>query len=111
MPAEGSVLSVMYTGRLINGLSFASSADGGKPVPGSKPVIFSFLTGKDKLITGLQESLRDMKSGEKRLLVIPPAMGYGINSGFYGKDVPGQKRFVISPGETLILDVTLVNFK
>jgi carboxypeptidase Q len=111
LPAEGSELSVIYTGRLINGLSFASSADGGKPVPGSKPVIFSYISGKDKLMTGLQESLKDMKSGEKRLLVIPPAMGYGVNSGFYGKDVPGQKRFVISPGETLILEVSLVNFK
>jgi hypothetical protein len=32
---------------------------------------------------------------------------YGINTGFYGKEMPGQKRFVISPGETLILEVTL----
>jgi peptidyl-prolyl cis-trans isomerase A (cyclophilin A) len=111
LPAEGTALSVMYTGKLINGLSFASSADGGKPVPGSKPVIFSFISGKDKLITGLQESLKDMKSGEKRLLVIPPAMGYGINSGYYGKEILGQKRFVISPGETLILEVSLVNLK
>ena len=111
LPVEGSVLSVMYTGRLINGLSFASSDDGGKPLPGSKPVVFSYISGKDKLITGLQESLKDMKSGEKRLLVIPPAMAYGVNSGFYGKEIQGQKRFVISPGETLILEVTLVNFK
>jgi len=111
LPVEGSVLNVMYTGRLINGLSFASSDDGGKPLPGSKPVLFSFKSGKDKLITGLQESLKEMKSGEKRLLVIPPSMGYGVNSGFYGKEIPGQKRFVISPGETLIIEVTLVNIK
>ncbi len=110
-PVEGSVLSVLYTGRLINGLSFTSSDEGGKPVPGSKPVLISFKSGKDKLITGLQESLKEMKSGEKRLLIIPPAMGYGDNSGFYGKEIPGQKRFVISPRETLILEVTLVNFK
>ncbi|NSW95701.1 MAG: hypothetical protein HPY62_13420, partial [Bacteroidales bacterium] len=28
--------------------------------------------------------------------------------GFYGKEIQGKKRFVISPGETLILDVTLL---
>ena len=52
----------------------------------------------------------DMKSGEKRLLVIPPDLAYGVNSGYYGKEIPGQKRFVISPGETLILEVTLIKF-
>jgi FKBP-type peptidyl-prolyl cis-trans isomerase len=51
-----------------------------------------------------------MKKGEKRLLIIPPELAYGIKSGFYGKELPGQKRFVISPGETLILDVTLIKF-
>jgi len=111
LPASGAVLNLMFTGRLISGLSFSSSSDGGKPVPGLKPVLFSFISEKDKLITGLQESLKEMKSGEKRLLVIPPSMGYGVNSGFYGKEIAGQKRFVISPGEILILEVTLVNFK
>jgi FKBP-type peptidyl-prolyl cis-trans isomerase len=48
-----------------------------------------------------------MKTGEKRLLVIPAELGYGENSAYYGKEIPGQKRFVISPGETLILEVTM----
>jgi FKBP-type peptidyl-prolyl cis-trans isomerase len=52
-----------------------------------------------------------MKTGEKRLLVVPPDLAYGVNSGFYGKDIAGQKRFVISPGETLILEVTLISFR
>ncbi len=52
-----------------------------------------------------------MKSGEKRLLIVPPALAYGINKGFYGKEIPGQKRFVISPGETLILEVTLLSIR
>ena len=40
---------------------------------------------------------------ETRLLIIPPELGYGIKSAFYGKEIKGQKRFVISPGETIIL--------
>ena len=107
-PVEGSVLNLMYSGRLINGLSFVSSADNGKPVPGSKPIAFSHTIGKDGLAKGLLEAIMDMKPGEKRLLVIPPVLAYGINSGYYGKEIQGQKRFVISPGETLILEVKLV---
>ena len=110
-PADGSVLSIKYTGKLITGLSFVSSSDGGKPVPGSKPVDFSYTMGKNELIKGLNEALHDMKEGEKRLLVVPPDLAYGINSGFYGKEISGKKRFVISPGETLILEVTLIKFK
>jgi peptidylprolyl isomerase len=110
-PADGSVLSIKYSGKLITGLSFVSSSDDGKPVPGSKPVVFSHTMGKNELIKGLNEAVQDMKAGEKRLLVVPPDLAYGINSGFYGKEIPGKKRFVISPGETLILEVTLIKFK
>lgn len=109
-PVDGSVLTMEYSGRLISGLSFVSSSDQGKPIPGSKPIAFSHHMGKNELIKGLNESLQDMKAGEKRLLVVPPDLAYGINSGFYGKEIHGKKRFVISPGETLILEVTLVKF-
>jgi cyclophilin family peptidyl-prolyl cis-trans isomerase len=106
-PADGSVLILQYSGKLISGLTFVSSADDGKPVVGSKPVDFLHTKGKEGLIKGLNEALNDMKAGEKRLLIVPPDLAYGINSGYYGKEIPGQKRFVISPGETIILEVTL----
>ncbi len=110
-PVDGSLLKIKYSGKLISGLSFASSADDGKPVPGSRPLDFSHTLGKDGLIQGLNEALKEMKPGEKRLLIVPPALAYGINKGFYGKEIPGQKRFVISPGETLILEVTLLSIR
>jgi cyclophilin family peptidyl-prolyl cis-trans isomerase/FKBP-type peptidyl-prolyl cis-trans isomerase len=110
-PGEGSVISLSYSGKLISGLNFVSSAENGKPIPATKPVPFSYIMGKEGLIKGLQEALQDMKAGETRLLVIPPELAYGINTGFYGKEIPGQKRFVISPGETLILEVTLLKYE
>ena len=110
-PAEGSVLTIKYNGKLISGLSFVSSTDNGKPMPESRPAVFSYTMGKPGLIKGLYEALQDMKAGEKRLLVIPPDLAYGTNSGFYGKEIVGKKRFVISPGETLILEVELIKFK
>lgn len=109
-PSNGSMLNIKYTGKLISGLSFVSSADNGKPVPGSKPVNFSHTLGKDGLLKGLSKALKEMKAGEKRLLIVPPDLAYGKNTGFYGKEITGQKRFVISPGETLILEVSLIRF-
>jgi cyclophilin family peptidyl-prolyl cis-trans isomerase len=110
-PGDGSSMIVKYTGRLVSGLSFVSSSDDGKPIPGSRPDSFSYSPGKEGLGKGITEALRDMRAGEKRLLIIPPDLAYGVNSGFYGKEIPGQKRFVISPGETLILEVTLISIK
>jgi cyclophilin family peptidyl-prolyl cis-trans isomerase len=107
-PADGAIVEAAYTGRLISGLVFASSADGGKPVPSSDQVSFSYKLGETGLIKGLMQSLKVMKTGEKRLLVIPPDLAYGVNTGFYGKEVTGQKRFVISPGETLVIELTLL---
>ncbi len=106
-PSEGSEIRLSYTGRLISGLKFASSAEGGKPVAGSKADFFSYKTGNDHIIKGLPEAIKEMRPGEKRLLVLPPELGFGVSSAYYGKEVAGQKRFVISPGEILILEVTL----
>jgi cyclophilin family peptidyl-prolyl cis-trans isomerase/FKBP-type peptidyl-prolyl cis-trans isomerase len=106
----GAQLMVNYTGRLINGVTFSSSADAGKPTTNNKPAEFLYSSDNKSFIKGLAEGLTGMKQGEKRLLIIPSDLGYGEN-GFYAKDIPGQKRFVISPRETLILEVTLISFK
>lgn len=106
-PVDASSLKIRYSGKLINGQDFVSSPDEGKPEAGTKPSDF-ISKGTEGLIKGLGESLSDMREGERKLLVIPPDLAYGINSGFYGKEIQGRKRFVISPGETLILEVTLI---
>ena len=38
---------------------------------------FSFVMGKQPLIPGWVETLFDMKKGEKRRVLIPPALAYG----------------------------------
>jgi len=107
LPSAGNILDVSYTGRLFSGVQFASTSDAGKPAGGTKVIPFVYESGKEGIIKGLQLSLSSMKAGEKRLVIIPASLGYGEMSGFYGKEIPGQKRFVISPGETLIIEVTL----
>ena len=41
-PSEGTEIKLSYTGRLINGLKFASSAAKGQPVASSVPAAFSY---------------------------------------------------------------------
>lgn len=107
VPADGSVIKLSYTGRLINGLKFASSTADGKPEAIARAGVFSYSMGTDFIIKGLQLSLSVMHEGETRLLVIPPEMAFGVNTGFYGKEISGKKRLVIPPGEMLVMEVTI----
>jgi peptidylprolyl isomerase len=109
-PGKGSELTASYTGRLINGTTFASTAESGKPMWNQEPAEFFCPAGELGVMKGLDLALSDMKAGERRLLIIPPSMAFG-NNGFYARSVPGQKRFIISPGEIIILVVTLISIK
>jgi len=108
-PAKGSEMTVSYTGRLVSGTTFASTAEFGKPMWNQEPAEFFIPAGEVLIIKGLDMILSDMRAGEKRLVVIPPELAFG-NNGYYARSVPGQKRFVISPGEILILVVNLTGF-
>jgi cyclophilin family peptidyl-prolyl cis-trans isomerase len=109
-PVAGSQINVSYSGKLINGTKFVSTTDAGKPGTDTEPMAFIHQLGTNIPTRGFDEGVSTMKVGEKRLLIIPPDLAYGIN-GFYAKDIPGQKRFVISPGEVLIIEVTLISWK
>ncbi len=68
---KGDHVSVLYTGKLTNGIVFdASSQHGNKP--------FEFDVGAGNVIKGWDEGLLGMKVGGKRKLTIPSAMGYGM---------------------------------
>lgn len=89
--APGQTVSVQYVGvAYSNGRQFDASWDRGQP--------FSFPLGQGRVIKGWDQGVAGMKVGGRRLLVIPPHLGYG-DRGAGG---------VIEPGETLIFVVDLV---
>lgn len=65
----GSVVSVHYTGTLMNGTEFDSSRKTGKP--------FEFPLGAGQVIKGWDQGVAGMKVGGKRKLVIPSDLAYG----------------------------------
>ena len=67
---DGDHVKVLYTGTLMNGKEFDSSAaHGGEP--------FELNIGGDGVIKGWSVGIKGMKVGGKRRLTIPPDMGYG----------------------------------
>lgn len=71
--AAGKTVSVLYTGKLLDGSTFdASSQHGNTP--------FSFTLGAKQVIPGWDEGIALMRKGEKATLLIPSALGYGPTS-------------------------------
>jgi len=89
---NGKTISVHYTGYLPDGSIFDSSK-------GSEPI--SFVLGAGRVIPGWEEGIAGMKVGEKRRLIIPPALGYGAEG--YPPVIP--------PNSTLVFDVELMDAK
>jgi FKBP-type peptidyl-prolyl cis-trans isomerase len=67
---DGDTVHVLYTGTLMNGEKFDSTAD-----RNDEP--FKFTLGKGEVIKGWDEGVVGMKVHGKRTLRIPPSLGYG----------------------------------
>jgi FKBP-type peptidyl-prolyl cis-trans isomerase len=87
---NGDVVWVLYTGKLSDGKVFNSSdMHGGTPI--------KLELGRHMVIAGWEEGLQGMQVGEKRTLVIPPALAYrdrGVGP--------------IPPNATLVFEVELL---
>jgi peptidylprolyl isomerase len=67
---QGDTVSVQYVGSSWStGSEFDASWDKGQP--------FSFTLGNGDVIKGWDQGVQGMKAGGRRLLVIPPDLGYG----------------------------------
>jgi FKBP-type peptidyl-prolyl cis-trans isomerase len=89
---DGDIVSVHYTGTLLNGMKFDSSIDRNQPL--------SVELGTGKLIPGWVEMLRLMKKGDKVKVWIPSELGYGENG---NSAIPG--------GSLLIFDMELLDIQ
>jgi hypothetical protein len=83
----GMVAQMHYTGWLVDGRKFDSSRDRSQPFP--------VALGAKRVIAGWEEGLLGMRMGGRRILVIPPSLGYGAD-GAAG---------VIPPNAVLVFDV------
>jgi peptidylprolyl isomerase len=108
--ASGARLKVVYSGRTLGGQGFVSTADGGKPYFGEVPEPFEFEVGRAQVQIGrgFDSIVAQMKKGEKRTLIVPAGQAYGT-AGYYDSEIPGQRRFHISPGTTLVYEVEILN--
>jgi len=89
-PKEGQMVSVHYTGTLLDGNKFDSSYDRGDP--------YTFPLGKGQVIKGWDLAIANMQKGEKGVIIIPSELGYGSR---------GSGR--IAPYSTLVFEVELVD--
>ena len=80
--APGDTIQVAYTGALPNGTVFDSTdAHGGVPLTLIVAPDGSLRTPEGgSLIVGWSQGMVGMKEGGRRLLAIPPSLGYGANT-------------------------------
>ena len=85
-PAQkGNVAKVHYTGWLTNGYKFDSSRDRGQ--------VFGFTLGAGRVIRGWELGVQGMLPGEKRILIVPPGLGYGARG---AGPIPGGSTLIFA---------------
>ena len=90
---SGTTVSVLYTGKLLNGNVFdATSQRNNQP--------FTFIVGSGATISGFNEGVSLMRKGEKATILIPSAQAYGARG-----------NSSIAPNTPLVFDIEVVDVK
>lgn len=94
---EGDLVIVDYIGYLSDGRVFDSSTS-----PGRKPLAIQI--GKNTVIPGLEEAVLSMRQGGQRVVIVPPALGYG-DRGVCLSEAGGE--CLVPPNSVIEYDLTL----
>ncbi len=97
--AKGQTLGMLYRGWIYDTVKGRQGTQFDANLNRQKP--FGFVLGAGQVIKGWDEGMLGMKKGAKRVLIIPPELGYG-ERGAGG---------VIPPGATLLFEVEVVSIK
>lgn len=87
---KGALITVHYTGWLLDGTKFDSSHDRGQP--------FQCVIGTGRVIKGWDQGMLGMQVGGKRKLSVPAALAYGSR----------QVGSVIAPNSDLVFEIELL---
>ncbi len=90
----------------LDAISFGSGEDG-VPAFVDPPEVFTVEPGKTKINSGLDSAIAAMAPGERRVAIVPAALGYG-RAGLYTPEVPGKRRFVVSPNAMLVYEIEVL---
>ena len=91
VPKYGQKVVVDLVGKVLNGKEFENTYKTRSPV--------EFVIGDGLAIQGLEEGVSTMKAGGKRMLLVPPDLGFGIRGA--GDLIP--------PNATLIMEIELIS--
>ncbi|QEH42361.1 FKBP-type peptidyl-prolyl cis-trans isomerase [Chitinophaga sp. XS-30] len=99
-PKNGDIVSVNYTGKLLDGTMFDSNQDTTLR-PGMPLQPLTFPVGQGRVIPGWDEGIAQLKKGSKATLVIPSSLAYGVDG-----SPP-----MIQPNSVLVFTVELLDVK
>jgi FKBP-type peptidyl-prolyl cis-trans isomerase FkpA len=102
MADSGKIVSVKYTGQVLNGEYFDSNIDSTKQFQPHPMEPFEFLSGSQGAIVGMLEGIQKFKKGGKGNLYIPSSLGYGA------QPRPGGP---IKPNDILVFYVEVLDVK
>jgi FKBP-type peptidyl-prolyl cis-trans isomerase len=91
-PSRANLTSVYYRGTFLDGRTFDERLKGAP---------FRFRVGVGHVIKGWDEAVIDMRKGEKRLVVVPYWLGYGV---------AGKIPYIL-PRATLVFEIELLDWE